>query len=104
MRSHAGNLRARFVAEGADAMEHVANLGTDFQELPALDPCGTVRQADLALLNRRREEAAALITQPIWPSIWYSRTVTTSRAWAGCSREEIAERNLHDLAEPDEVL
>ncbi len=44
-------------------MEHVANLGTDFQELPALDPCCTVRQADLALLNRRREEAAALITQ-----------------------------------------
>jgi hypothetical protein len=44
-------------------MEHLPNLGLDFPELSALDPCGHVRQADLALLNGGREEAVALIAQ-----------------------------------------
>ena len=44
-------------------MEHVPNLGPDYPELSALDPCGHVRQADLALLNGSRDEAAALIAQ-----------------------------------------
>ena len=44
-------------------MQRLSDLGTNFAETPAVDPCRYVRQADLALLNGSREEAVAMIAQ-----------------------------------------
>jgi hypothetical protein len=56
-------VRVCFGAEGTHAMEHLSDLGPDPSGLSAPDPCGYVRQADLALLYGSREEAVALIAQ-----------------------------------------
>ncbi len=42
-------------------MEGPPNLPPSFPRLSALDPCRDVREADLALLFGRREDANALI-------------------------------------------